>query len=226
MTGLVAPEGGRSSRTAVEAAAAETKRRRFCLVGLPELRPPPTASRCVPPLQEPNPSTNLKLPPPERRTPSFFSGSGQFRRHHCRASSSEPPLDSSLREHPLDSLYLPLLLTPSFFPTGRRHRRLTPRRPGSPSPSRSGLSPTPPIGLVSSPHPAGAHALAILAPTPSERRRALSPPRRPRVAKMGPWRGGEPEGGGGSTGGGWWRAGGSTRRPAVEGKGRGGARMG
>lgn len=93
--------------------------------------------------------------------PPFFSGSGQSRRHHCRASSSEPQLNSSLCEHALVPLYLPLALTcalsiskdPSTL-NRPRHWRLLPL-------GHSGHSLPPGDYPVRSLHLSGTHATLI-----------------------------------------------------------------
>ena len=69
------------------------------------------ASRRALPHQEPKPSINSKNPPPWSRAHAVFFGSGQIRRHRRRVFSSEPQLNSFLREHSLDSLSLIRSLT-------------------------------------------------------------------------------------------------------------------
>ena len=66
-------------------------------------------------LKESNPSINFEFAPPDRRAHAIFFESSQIRRHRRRIFSNEPQLDSSLCEHPLAPLYLPLALTCALF---------------------------------------------------------------------------------------------------------------
>ena len=108
-----------------------------------DLRPPPTPSRRALPHQESKPSINSEFAPPRSRAPPFFFGSGQNRRHRRRISSSEPQLNSFLREYHLSPLFLTPSLTRALLHprslstvTSQLHRRLpSPDHSGHPPPS-------------------------------------------------------------------------------------------
>lgn len=136
----------------------------------------PSTSRRVLGTQEGFPSSEFGIHPPEPRAFGFFFNSGRNPRFRRRSSNVQPSSDSPLREHPLDSLYLPIPLTCAFLFSRAAAAMTSPCCPWLPSPAQLQspwlLLTTP----VSSPHLPLVHVHTSSHTLGLQHRRTISPP--------------------------------------------------